>query len=197
MCINREIGAKLESNLRQFKAVLVAGARQTGKTTMLRHCLSEDYEYATLDDLNELDLAISDPKAFLNEPSAKRLLSIKGAHPKKSAPLAFYSSSPLAPVILWMRSMGKGGQATGLMAMPMSTMGLSSAAHPVTGKLPAAGAAVDDGPLAVLSDPHGHGLHEPSALGSAVARVLAVQVCASKTVRAVVAVVAASVCFTR
>ncbi|MGN0037579.1 MAG: ATP-binding protein [Coriobacteriales bacterium] len=66
MYINREIEAKLESYLRQFKAVLVTGARQTGKTTMLRHCLSEEYEYATLDDLNELDLAISDPKAFLN-----------------------------------------------------------------------------------------------------------------------------------
>ena len=66
MYINREIEAKLESYLRQFKVVLVTGARQTGKTAMLKHCLSESYEYTTLDDLNELDLAASDPKAFLN-----------------------------------------------------------------------------------------------------------------------------------
>lgn len=66
MYISREIEAKLESYLRQFKVVLVTGARQAGKTTMLKHCLSKDYEYTTLDDLNELDLAISDPKAFLN-----------------------------------------------------------------------------------------------------------------------------------
>lgn len=66
MYISREIEAKLDSYLRQFKVVLVTGPRQTGKTTMLKHCLSEGYEYTTLDDLNELDLAISDPKAFLN-----------------------------------------------------------------------------------------------------------------------------------
>lgn len=66
MYISREIEAKLDSYLRQFKVVLVTGPRQTGKTTMLKHCLSEGYEYITLDDLNELDLAISDPKAFLN-----------------------------------------------------------------------------------------------------------------------------------
>ena len=66
MYISREIEAKLDSYLRQFKVVLVTGPRQTGKTTMLKHCLSEGYEYTTLDDLNELDLASSDPKAFLN-----------------------------------------------------------------------------------------------------------------------------------
>lgn len=66
MYINREIEAKLESYLRQFKVVLVTGGRQTGKTAMLKHCPSESYEYTTLDDLNELDLAASDPKAFLN-----------------------------------------------------------------------------------------------------------------------------------
>lgn len=66
MYISREIEAKLDSYLRQFKVVLVTGPRQTGKTTMLKHCLSEGYEYTTLDDLNELVLAISDPKAFLN-----------------------------------------------------------------------------------------------------------------------------------
>lgn len=66
MYIRREIESKISSYLKQFKAVLLTGARQTGKTTLLKHLLSDRYEYVTLDDMNNLDLAISDPKAFLN-----------------------------------------------------------------------------------------------------------------------------------
>ena len=64
MYITREIEAKLESYLRQFKVVLVTGQRQAGKTTMLKQRLAASYEYATLDDMNVLDLAASDPKGF-------------------------------------------------------------------------------------------------------------------------------------
>lgn len=48
-----------------FKAVLVTGARQVGKTTMLRH-LSEGEErtYVTLDNLMARNLAQSDPALF-------------------------------------------------------------------------------------------------------------------------------------
>lgn len=67
MYIEREIEAKLTSYLNQFKAVLVTGTRQAGKTTLLKHVLGDDYGYATLDDMNTLDLAVNDPKAFLNE----------------------------------------------------------------------------------------------------------------------------------
>ncbi|NHM16577.1 DUF4143 domain-containing protein [Eggerthellaceae bacterium zg-887] len=65
MYISREIESKISSYLKQFKVVLLTGARQTGKTTLLKHLLSDRYEYATLDDMNNLDLAVSDPKAFL------------------------------------------------------------------------------------------------------------------------------------
>lgn len=67
MYINREISAKLASYLKQFKCVLVTGSRQVGKTTLLKHELSDLFEYVTLDDLNALDLAQEDPAAFLNE----------------------------------------------------------------------------------------------------------------------------------
>ncbi len=67
MYIEREIEAKLASYLGQFKAVLVTGPRQAGKTTLLKHVLDDDYDYVTLDDMNTLDLALNDPKAFLNE----------------------------------------------------------------------------------------------------------------------------------
>ena len=67
MYIGREIEATLDSHLKQFKVVLVTGARQVGKTTMLRHHLPREYEYVSLDDMNQLLLATTDSAAFLNE----------------------------------------------------------------------------------------------------------------------------------
>ncbi|MDR1766566.1 MAG: ATP-binding protein [Lachnospiraceae bacterium] len=48
-----------------FKAVLVTGARQVGKTTMLRHLAEgQSRTYVTLDDLGARDLAKRDPELF-------------------------------------------------------------------------------------------------------------------------------------
>lgn len=69
MYINREIEAALRTHLAQFKCVLVTGARQTGKTTLLKHILGSTYDYVTLDDINELDNAIDDPGTFLSSSS--------------------------------------------------------------------------------------------------------------------------------
>lgn len=46
-----------------FKAVLVTGARQVGKTTMLKH-LAKNRTYVSLDDIDTLTLAKEDPKLF-------------------------------------------------------------------------------------------------------------------------------------
>lgn len=43
--------------------MLVTGARQVGKTTMLKH-LSKNRTYVSLDDIDNLDLAKRDPKLF-------------------------------------------------------------------------------------------------------------------------------------
>lgn len=48
----------------QFKVVLVTGARQVGKSTLLKHC-DETRNYVSLDDLSERELAINEPKLFL------------------------------------------------------------------------------------------------------------------------------------
>jgi predicted AAA+ superfamily ATPase len=48
-----------------FKAILVTGARQVGKTTMLRHLAeSQNRTYVTLDHLPERNLAKTDPALF-------------------------------------------------------------------------------------------------------------------------------------
>lgn len=63
MYIKRHLEKQFLSMSSFFKAVLVTGARQVGKTTMLKH-LSQGRSYASLDDIDALTLARTDPKMF-------------------------------------------------------------------------------------------------------------------------------------
>lgn len=63
MYIHRTLEAKFLKMSTFFKAVLVTGARQVGKTTMLKH-LYENRTYVSLDDVDTLTLAKEDPKLF-------------------------------------------------------------------------------------------------------------------------------------
>ena len=63
---HREAEATLLSLMRQFKVVLVTGARQVGKTTMLQHLLPGDFRYVTLDDPRAGVLAREDPVLFFD-----------------------------------------------------------------------------------------------------------------------------------
>ena len=61
----RELERKFLKMNRNFKAILVTGARQVGKTTMLKH-LAEgtDRTYVTMDNRMARELAKSDPVLF-------------------------------------------------------------------------------------------------------------------------------------
>ena len=48
----------------QFKVLLITGARQVGKSTLLKYCDS-DRNYVTLDDYSARELAINEPELFL------------------------------------------------------------------------------------------------------------------------------------
>ena len=63
MYIKRQLESKFLKMSKFFKAVLVTGARQVGKTTMLKH-LSKGRTYVSLDDVDTLELAKKDPKLF-------------------------------------------------------------------------------------------------------------------------------------
>ena len=63
---HREAEATLLSLMGQFKVVLVTGARQVGKTTMLQRVLPEDFRYVTLDDPRAEVLAREDPVLFFD-----------------------------------------------------------------------------------------------------------------------------------
>jgi len=61
----RTLEGFLEKASTQFPVILVTGARQTGKTTLLRHLGQENRSYVTLDDPLVLSLAKEDPALFI------------------------------------------------------------------------------------------------------------------------------------
>ena len=87
-------------------------------------------------------------------------------------------SPPISAVISSMRSSGKGGSHSGLRAMLISFMGLSSAAAPV-----------DNRPLSAFAHPHRNRVHDSAAVGGTVARFV-VHMEAGQAVRTVVPMVA-------
>lgn len=64
MYIRREIERTIDSMLRQFKVVLVTGARQVGKTTVLEERLGDRFSYVTMENPASYDLALSDAVLF-------------------------------------------------------------------------------------------------------------------------------------
>ena len=58
---------------KQFKVVLITGARQVGKSTLLKHC-DKNRNYVSLDDLSEREMAINEPKLFLENHKAPLII---------------------------------------------------------------------------------------------------------------------------
>ena len=64
MYIQRTVENTIQRLSNQFKVILVTGARQVGKSTLLQHC-GKTRNYVSLDDLTEREIALNDPKLFL------------------------------------------------------------------------------------------------------------------------------------
>ena len=63
--IARELERKFREANRFFKAILVIGARQVGKSTMLKHLAQEEKRtIVTMDNDRDRELALSDPRLF-------------------------------------------------------------------------------------------------------------------------------------
>ncbi|MGH8275558.1 MAG: ATP-binding protein [Steroidobacteraceae bacterium] len=66
----RLVGTALSERLRVMPAVVVTGARQTGKSTLAEQLVPGARRYATLDDLDVLDVARRDPEILVGGPGA-------------------------------------------------------------------------------------------------------------------------------
>ena len=70
----RVIEKTIKKNSNEFPVIVISGARQVGKSTMLQ-MIKEDYmNYVTLDDLEAKILALADPKYFLEQYSYPLLI---------------------------------------------------------------------------------------------------------------------------
>ena len=54
--IKRDIEDKILSLSKEYFCILITGPRQVGKTTVLRQLMTEDREYVTLDDLDDMTI---------------------------------------------------------------------------------------------------------------------------------------------
>ena len=63
--IERKISEILKMYAQSFRAVLIVGPRQSGKTTLAKACFPNK-DYVSLENPDERLLAQNDPRAFLN-----------------------------------------------------------------------------------------------------------------------------------
>lgn len=63
--IHRTLESALARAIADFPAVVLTGPRQSGKTTLLRHCLGDRYGYVSLDAPDIRESAARDPRGFL------------------------------------------------------------------------------------------------------------------------------------
>ncbi|PIQ43024.1 MAG: AAA family ATPase [Gammaproteobacteria bacterium CG11_big_fil_rev_8_21_14_0_20_46_22] len=73
MYIERVAQTTLSRYLSTFPAVGITGPRQSGKSTMLRHCLP-DYDYVTFDLIRHIEHFESDPEDFLAQYEGRRVI---------------------------------------------------------------------------------------------------------------------------
>jgi hypothetical protein len=88
--IQRELERKFLSMSSVFKAIMVTGARQVGKSTMLRHLAAgQNRTYVSMDNARDRELAQADPKLFFQTYKPPVLIEQDGVlHPleiKKTA----------------------------------------------------------------------------------------------------------------
>lgn len=74
MYINRMIEKTIKKLSCEFPVIVLTGARQVGKSTMLQMIKEKGMNYVTLDDFDARNLAINDPKYFLEQYSFPLLI---------------------------------------------------------------------------------------------------------------------------
>ena len=126
----RLVADSLENRLRVMPAVIVTGARQTGKSTLAQELTSERRRFLSLDDLDVLDAARRDPEALLGgnwpvtidevqrEPNL--LLAVKRAIDRQRQPGKFLLTGSANLLLMRQVSESLAGRASYLTLWPMT-----------------------------------------------------------------------------
>jgi uncharacterized protein len=67
MYIQRQIEKTLHKYLKLFPAVAITGPRQSGKSTLVKECLKDEYDYITFDRMQNVEDFSSDPEGFIQK----------------------------------------------------------------------------------------------------------------------------------
>lgn len=71
--IPRKIAASIENASPYYQVIVVTGPRQVGKTTLCKHLFS-DFKYVNLEDLGIREIALADPKTFMDGLGKKAII---------------------------------------------------------------------------------------------------------------------------
>ncbi len=66
MYVKRKLEFKINEAMVEYCSIVITGARQVGKSTLIQMIDNKEIHYITLDDLDALNLALNDPKYFLD-----------------------------------------------------------------------------------------------------------------------------------
>ncbi|NOY09253.1 MAG: ATP-binding protein [Spirochaetes bacterium] len=81
MYIERDISLKLKELERQYKVVSLTGPRQAGKTTLVKKVFPEK-EYLSLENPDNLEFALTDPRGFLSQSNKDMIIDEAQKAPK-------------------------------------------------------------------------------------------------------------------
>ena len=72
--ISRDLEKKIIAASKEYSCILITGARQVGKSTVLKKLMEKEREEVSLDDMVERKLASKDPALFLQMHSTPILI---------------------------------------------------------------------------------------------------------------------------
>ena len=136
--IERAISGKIKELATKLPVVFLTGPRQSGKSTLLKHLFQKNYEYISLEEKDNRDYALSDPRGFLKSFKDRVIIDEAQRAPdlfsymqtivdEKNIPGMFILSG--SQNFLMMRSISQSlaGRAGLLSLLPLSLSELSSA----------------------------------------------------------------------
>jgi len=71
---SRLVAARLRKMVKHFPAVVVTGARQVGKSTLLKHVFGDDYDCIQFDPCVDIENSRTDPDLFLRNHPGRLIL---------------------------------------------------------------------------------------------------------------------------